>query len=203
MIGIIDYGAGNLLSVKKALEYLGEKPRIIHSQKDLEGMEKLILPGVGAFQSAIENLKSRGIYEVIREWLVSDRPFLGICLGMQLLFEESEESDGAKGFEIFRGKVLRFKERKVPQIGWNRVSIRKRSRMMDGIEDGSFFYFLHGYFVGAVDEEITVGETKYGITYSSVIEKSNIFAVQFHPEKSGKNGLKLLQNWIKSEGGKR
>jgi len=203
MIGIIDYGAGNLLSVKKALEYLGEKPRIIHSQKDLEGMEKLILPGVGAFQSAIENLKSRGIYEVIREWLVSDRPFLGICLGMQLLFEESEESGGAKGFEIFRGKVLRFKERKVPQIGWNRVSIRKRSRMMDGIEDGSFFYFLHGYFVGAVDEEITVGETKYGITYSSVIEKSNIFAVQFHPEKSGKNGLKLLQNWIKSEGGKR
>jgi glutamine amidotransferase len=203
MIGIIDYGAGNLLSVKKALEYLGEKPRIIHSQKDLEGMEKLILPGVGAFQSAIENLKSRGIYEDIREWLVSDRPFLGICLGMQLLFEESEESGEAKGFEIFRGKVLRFKERKVPQIGWNQVSIRKRSRMMDGIGDGSFFYFLHGYFVEAVDEEITVGETEYGITYSSVIEKSNIFAVQFHPEKSGKNGLKLLQNWIKPERGKR
>jgi imidazole glycerol phosphate synthase, glutamine amidotransferase subunit len=148
MIGIIDYGAGNLLSVKKALEYLGEKPRIIHSQKDLEGMEKLILPGVGAFQSAIENLKSRGIYEVIREWLVSDRPFLGICLGMQLLFEESEESDGAKGFEIFRGKVLRFKERKVPQIGWNRVSIRKRSRMMDGIEDGSFFIFCTVILLG-------------------------------------------------------
>ena len=203
MIGIIDYGAGNLLSVKKALEYLGENPRIIHSQKDLEGMEKLILPGVGAFQSAIENLKSRGIYKDLREWLVSDRPFLGICLGMQLLFEESEESGGARGFGIFRGKVLRFKERKVPQIGWNRVSIRKRSRMMDGIGDGSFFYFLHGYFVGAVDEKITVGETEYGITYSSVIEKSNIFAVQFHPEKSGKNGLKLLQNWIKSERGKR
>lgn len=197
MIGIIDYGAGNLLSVKKALEFLGTECRIINSIDGFNSIKKMILPGVGAFQSAVEKLRTLGIYDQINNWLRANKPFLGICLGMQILFEESEESQGIKGFGLFKGKVIRFKEYKVPQIGWNQVRISRKSKIMEGIKDGSFFYFLHGYFVQPQDDEIVIGNSEYGIVYPSVIGKDNICAVQFHPEKSGSVGLKILRNWIK------
>jgi len=197
MIGIVDYGAGNILSVKKALEYLGIDCKIIESETDFKEVEKIILPGVGAFQSAIQKLKFTGIHGIIKNWLLSNKPFLGICLGMQLLFEESEESKDAEGFGIFKGKVIRFSNKKVPQIGWNQVATTQASKIMKGIKRSSFFYFLHGYFVQPQDDDIVVGITEYGVVYPSVIEKGNIYAVQFHPEKSGEVGLKLIKNWIK------
>lgn len=203
-VGIVDYGASNLLSVMKALDFLGCEGRVIRSKRDIESVDRLILPGVGAFQSAIERLKSSGVHGRVGEWLESDRPFLGICLGLQVLFEGSEESRGADGFGVFKGKVRRFRSRKVPQIGWNQVSIKKGnrggkgSRLMNGIDDNSFFYFLHGYYASPKDESIVVGTTDYGMTYASAIEKGNICAVQFHPEKSGTVGLRLLRNWVSS-----
>jgi imidazole glycerol phosphate synthase glutamine amidotransferase subunit len=178
------------------LEYLSVKCRIIHKKDDFNGIEKLVLPGVGAFQAAIEKLNAKGIYEVINDWLISDKPFLGICLGMQVLFEESDESEGVRGFGRFKGRVCRFRTLKVPQIGWNQVKIMKKSKIMKGINDNSFFYFLHGYFVQTQDKKIIVGATEYGLDYVSVIEKNNICAVQFHPEKSSKVGLQLLRNWV-------
>jgi glutamine amidotransferase len=196
MIGIIDYGAGNLLSVKKALDYLNADSRVVHTQNDLVEIDRIILPGVGAFQSAIEKLKSSRMYSFINKWLVSNKPFLGICLGMQVLFEGSEESEGVHGLGIFKGKVMRFKDYKVPQIGWNQVKIVRGSKIMDGIEDKSFFYFLHAYYVKSHRDDLVVGATEYGLEYVSVIEEENICAVQFHPEKSGTVGLKLLKNWI-------
>jgi imidazole glycerol phosphate synthase glutamine amidotransferase subunit len=196
MIGLVDYGASNLLSVKKALAYLDADCRIIQRKEDFNGVKRLILPGVGAFQTAIENLRSSGLYEIIRDWLNDNRPFLGICLGMQVLFEKSEESEKVEGFGIFRGNVLHFTKHKVPQIGWNQVHLKRKSDMMEGIENNSFFYFLHGYYVQTPNCEIVVGTTEYGVEYVSAAEKNNIWAVQFHPEKSGKAGLQLIQNWI-------
>ncbi|MDZ7260646.1 MAG: imidazole glycerol phosphate synthase subunit HisH, partial [candidate division KSB1 bacterium] len=165
--------------------------------EELTGVEKIVLPGVGAFGAAMEKLKESGFYESVREWLLSNKPFLGICLGMQLLFEESLESEGIKGLGLFRGKCLRFQKGKVPQIGWNQIKIERHSRLLEGIEDGSFFYFLHGYYVAPKNGDIVVATTDYGITYPSILEKGHIFAVQFHPEKSGEKGLRLLQNWVK------
>jgi imidazole glycerol phosphate synthase glutamine amidotransferase subunit len=196
MIGIIDYGAGNLLSVKRALEYLGMSAKIITSREECCGIERMLLPGVGAFEAAIRKINERGLYSPVYEWLVQDKPFLGICLGMQLLFEESEESPGVKGLSIFKGKVSRFRSHKVPQIGWNQVSFVKESNMLKGIQNGAFFYFLHGYYSEPQDENLTLGKTHYSIHYTSAIEKGNIRAVQFHPEKSSTNGLTLLKNWV-------
>ncbi len=196
MIGIVDYGAGNLLSVKKALEYLGTQYKVVESKKDFRGIDGLILPGVGAFRSAILRLVFSGMYEHIDDWIRADRPFLGICLGMQLLFETSEEAEDTRGFGIFRGNVVEFERYKVPQIGWNNVSIKRNSPLMEGIDDSSFFYFLHGYYV-RTEESIVIGTTEYGVSYPSVIGKGKIYAVQFHPEKSGKIGLNLLKNWVR------
>jgi len=195
MIGIVDYGAGNLLSVKKALEYLEMECTIVRSKKDFRGVDKLILPGVGAFHSAIQQLLFSGMYESIHNWICSDKSFLGICLGMQLLFENSEEAGGTKGFSVFNGDVVRFKKYKVPQMGWNQVTIRQRSPLFKEIEDNSFFYFLHGYYLHT-KEDIVLGITDYGVVYPSVIGKGNTYAVQFHPEKSGEVGLELLKNWV-------
>lgn len=197
MIGIIDYGAGNLLSVKKALDYLSVDCKIINTKNDFNRVKKIILPGVGAFQSAIQRLKDTGVYEITRDWLSDNKPFLGICLGMQLLFEASDESKETAGFSLFKGKALRFKSEKVPQIGWNHVHIQRKSKIMSGIKDNSFFYFLHGYFVHPINTNIVVGTTNYNTVYPSVIKKGNIYAVQFHPEKSSSVGLKLLNNWVK------
>lgn len=197
MIAIIDYGAGNLKSVKKAFDYTGVKSEIVSLPSELNNIDRIVLPGVGAFGAAVERLKESGFYEIIEQWLASNKSFLGICLGMQLLFEESEESERTEGFGIFKGKVLHFKKYKVPQIGWNQISIVKESKLLGGIDKNSFFYFLHGYYVAPGDVNIVTANTEYWITYPSIIERGGIFAVQFHPEKSGKIGLQLLENWVR------
>jgi len=196
MIAIIDYGAGNLKSVKKAFDYLQIESQVVSNREQLADAEKVVLPGVGAFGAAVDKLQESGFYDSIRDWLKADRPFLGICLGMQLLFETSSESPGVKGLSIFKGENLRFNSGKVPQIGWNQAQIKKPSRLFDEIPDGSFFYFLHGYYIAPVDQNLATATTEYGISYPSVIEQGNIHAVQFHPEKSGDMGLKLLKNWV-------
>lgn len=202
MIGIIDYGAGNLMSVKKALDFLSLPNIIVDSPEVMKKIDRLILPGVGAFQAAVDKLKEKGLFGPLKEWITSGRDFLGICLGMQILFRESEESPGAEGFSIFNGAVKRFMEKKVPQIGWNLVEARydkegSKSRLLDN-PGSNFFYFLHGYYVVPEREEIVAGKTVYGNTeYASMIESGNICAVQFHPEKSGRNGLDLIANWVR------
>lgn len=196
MIAIIDYGAGNLKSVKKAFDYLQVESRVISNREQLTDAEKVILPGVGAFGAAVDKLHESGFYDSIQDWLKAGRPFLGICLGLQLLFETSSESPGVKGLSIFKGENLRFNSGKVPQIGWNQVKIQKPFRLFNGIANDSFFYFLHGYYIAPADQDLVTATTKYGISYPSVIEKGNICAVQFHPEKSGAIGLKLLNNWV-------
>ena len=196
MIGIVDYGAGNLRSVKKALDFLGAESRIVAAPGEIEGIEKMILPGVGAFRAAMEKLQEKDLFRPVAEWLAADRPFLGICLGMQILFESGEESPEVPGFGIFRGAVPRFRQGRVPQIGWNRVRFSRPTLLSEGLEDGAFFYFLHGFYVVPEEASIVCGETEYGIRYPSMIRRGNIYAVQFHPEKSADNGLKLLQNWV-------
>lgn len=197
MIGIIDYGAGNLLSVKKAFEYIGVRVKIIDVPKGLKSLTKLVLPGVGAFEAAMIKIRERGLYKFIYDWIREDKPFLGICLGMQLLFEQSEESSTVDGFNLFSGTVKRFKLVRCPQIGWNQVKIRKAScNLFHDIADNSFFYFLHSYFVIPKENEIEIGTTDYGGNYTSAIGKGSVYAVQFHPEKSGKLGLKLIENWL-------
>lgn len=196
MIAIIDYGAGNLRSVKKAFDYLKVSSEIISAPDQLSSAEKMVLPGVGAFGAAVQKLHDSGFYDAIRDWVQSNKPFLGICLGMQLLLETSQESPGVNGLAIFEGENRRFEVGKVPQIGWNQVQLRRASRLFHGIPNGSFFYFLHGYYLSAVEQRIIVATTSYGLEYPSVIEWENIVAVQFHPEKSGDGGLRLLKNWI-------
>ncbi|MEM3400263.1 MAG: imidazole glycerol phosphate synthase subunit HisH [Candidatus Micrarchaeia archaeon] len=192
MIAIVDYNAGNIWSIAKALIHLGAEVEITKSAEVLEKADGVVLPGVGSF-ARMKDL------ERLREALVfatSEKPFLGICLGMQLLFEESEEADG-RGLSVFEGKVARLRGNvKIPHIGWNSVRILKKSRIMEGIPDCSYFYFVHSY-APPFKEEITVGVTEHGGLFPSVIEKENVFAFQFHPEKSGQNGLRLLENFVK------
>ncbi|MBD3305944.1 imidazole glycerol phosphate synthase subunit HisH, partial [candidate division KSB3 bacterium] len=180
MIGIIDYGAGNLLSVKKALDYLKMGNTLVRSPSDFtETLDRIILPGVGAFGAAVDTLKAQALYEPVAQWLAADKPFLGICLGMQLLFEESLESPGIRGFGIFQGDVPQFTQGKVPQIGWNQVKQRTRTPLFEGIADEAFFYFLHGYYVDAKEPETVIGETDYGISYTSAVQRGRIYGVQF------------------------
>ena len=196
MIAIIDYGAGNLKSVKKAFDFLKVDSKVISSGEEWRGFVKLVLPGVGAFGAAVEKLQNSSFADRIKDWLAADKPFLGICLGMQMLMESSMESEQVTGLSFFKGNCLRFKQGKVPHIGWNQIQIQRQSKLLRGIETNSFFYFLHGYYVQPDGENIITTTTDYGVTYASIIEKGNIFAVQFHPEKSGDVGLKLLKNWI-------
>ncbi len=198
MIAIVDYGAGNLRSVQKAFDHLGVASQVVRSRRELDSAERLVLPGVGAFGAAMEKLKTSGLLEGVEEWLGSGAPFLGICLGMQLLLDGSAESQGVAGLGFFEGSCVPFREGKVPQIGWNQLTVQKGSRLLQGIDDGSFFYFLHGYYVDPQETEVVTATTEYGVTYASVIERENVAAVQFHPEKSGELGLRLLENWVRS-----
>jgi glutamine amidotransferase len=196
MIAIIDYGAGNLRSVEKAFKHLKRKNMIATHAEDLKKADRLVLPGVGAFGAAIEKLKETSFYEATLDWLKCGKPFLGICLGMQMLFEQSDECKKNKGFGIFKGKCPRFKKGKVPQMGWNQINIIKESPLLKGIPDKSYLYFLHGYYAKAANSEIVSATTDYFVTYTSMVEKGNIFGVQFHPEKSGEMGLRMLNNWV-------
>ncbi|MEO2082719.1 MAG: imidazole glycerol phosphate synthase subunit HisH [Desulfurobacteriaceae bacterium] len=198
MIAVVDYGMGNLRSVSKALEHVGADVLVTDNPEKLREAGGIVLPGVGAFRDAVRNLKERRLWEAIIKEVENGKPFLGICLGLQLLFEKSYEFGETEGFGFIEGEVVRFdlpREFKIPHMGWNQVYKRKESRLFEGIRDGEFFYFVHSYYVKPVSEEVVLTETDYGICFVSSIEKENIFAVQFHPEKSQKAGLKLLSNF--------
>jgi imidazole glycerol phosphate synthase glutamine amidotransferase subunit len=196
MITVIDYEMGNLRSIENAFRYLGAKTKITDNPKEIEKAKKLVFPGVGNFEKAIKNLEKRKIASAIKNSIQKGIPFLGICLGLQLLFEESDEAPSAKGLSIFKGKVLKFKKVKIPQIGWNQIEIQKKPKILKGIKDKSFVYFMHSFYVEPIDKDIVVATTNYGKDFCSAIESKNIFGVQFHPEKSGKVGLKIFKNFI-------
>lgn len=196
MISIVDYGMGNLRSVQKAFQKLGFDALITDKPAEISDSSHIVLPGVGAFKDCMHNLESRGLAEPIVREVAKGKPFLGICLGLQLLFEESEEFGCHKGLGLIRGRVARFPNSglKVPHMGWNRVKRAGEARLLDLSDDGAFFYFVHSYYV-MPDEDVTATTTEYGLTFTSSIEKENIFACQFHPEKSQTQGLKLLKKF--------
>lgn len=202
-IAIIDYGMGNLASVQKACVSFGAKAEITAHPRGLEGVDKIILPGVGAFGEAMHQLERIGLAGAIKNKIREGILFLGICLGMQLLFERSQESKGVKGLGILKGKVARFQDNriKVPHMGWNTIEIRKskfenRNVLLKNMRDDSYVYFCHSYYVEPKDKTIVRGTTDYGVKFASLIAKDNIFGIQFHPEKSQMVGLKILENFI-------
>jgi len=200
VIVVVDYGMGNLRSVSKALESAGAEVKVSQNPRDLKGAEGIVLPGVGAFKDAVKNLKERGLWEGIIEEVNRGKPFLGICLGLQLLFEKSYEFGETEGFGFVKGEVVKFelpREFKIPHMGWNQVYKKKESSLLTGIKEGEFFYFVHSYYVRPEEEKATLTTTDYGIEFTSSIEKENVFGVQFHPEKSQRAGLKLLENFIR------
>ena len=199
MIAVIDYDAGNLKSVEKALIFLGETPVITRDREELLAADKVILPGVGAFGDAMDRLHQYGLVDVIIEIVKKGIPFLGICLGLQLMFESSEESPGVEGLGLLPGKILKIPETpgmKVPHMGWNSLKIDPNSRLFKGIPDGSYVYFVHSYYLKAGSEDIVAATTEYGTHIHAAVEKGNLYACQFHPEKSSQTGLKILENFI-------
>ena len=207
MISIIDYDAGNIKSVEKAIQFLGEDVRITRDKNEILESDRVIMPGVGAFGLAMEKLRSYGLEDVIHQYVSTGKPFLGICLGLQLLFDESEESPGVKGLGLIKGKITKIPTeykadngntmtQKVPQIGWNSLEINPSSRLFKGISDGSYVYFVHSYYLTADNPDEVAAKTYYGTEIHAAVEKDNIFATQFHPEKSSDVGLKILKNFI-------
>lgn len=199
MIAIIDYDAGNIKSVEKVIRYLGEQAVITRDRETILAADKVILPGVGAFGEAMAKIRSYGLEEVIHEVVDKGTPFLGICLGLQLLFESSEESAGVKGLGLLKGKIVKIPDNqglKVPQIGWNSLKYPNEGRLFAGLEEDSYVYFVHSYYLQAEDPKIVVATTDYATLIHAAVEKDNIFACQFHPEKSSKVGLKILENFI-------
>ncbi len=198
MLVLVDYGMGNIKSVSKALEKVGFNVTVTSQPDFMNKAEALALPGVGAFKDAVMNLKRLGLYVPIVRYIESGKPFLGICLGLQLLFERSYEFGEEKGFGVFEGDVVLLPQKvKVPHIGWNQVWKKKGSKLFDGINDGDYFYFVHSYHVLPRKKDVIATTTDYGIDFVSSVEYENIFAVQFHPEKSQKVGLRLLENFKK------
>ena len=198
MIAIIDYDAGNLRSVEKALHYVGEEAVITRDKNRILSADKVILPGVGHFGDAMKKLHHFQLVDVIKEVADREIPLLGICLGLQLLFERSDECDGAEGLSVLEGEILRIPDSaglKVPHIGWNSLSIRKDAKLYRGIPDQSYVYFVHSYYLKAKDNNSVAATTQYGTLIDASVEQGNIFACQFHPEKSGEVGLTILKNF--------
>jgi glutamine amidotransferase len=199
MIVIVDYGMGNLRSVQKALERVGHAAEISADPSTVEAAEKLILPGVGAFRDAVSELKGRGLWSPVRRFVDSGRPFLGICLGMQLLFEESLEGGRHEGLGVFAGQVVPFdvpREFKVPHMGWNELILRRPAPILRGLADGTRVYFVHSYYPVPADRTLVAAETHYHAPFASVLWKDRIYATQFHPEKSQSDGLRILRNFV-------
>lgn len=198
MIAVIDYGAGNLQSVMKALHYIGCDAVVTKDKAVLKKADGAILPGVGSFADAMDCMKASGLTESVIEFANSGKPFLGICLGLQLLFEASEESPGAKGLGILKGKITKIpagEGLKIPHIGWNDLAIASRTGLFTGIEGSPYVYFVHSYYLTADDPAIVSSRTHYGVTIDASVQRSNVFATQFHPEKSGQAGLQMLRNF--------
>lgn len=194
MIAIIDYGAGNLTSVKNALDFLKADARIVSTPEEIAKADKIILPGVGAFGFMMNNLRERKLERPILKAINDKKPFLGICLGMQVLFEKSEETPGIKGLCVFKGKAIKFKRGKVPQIGWNKIIPSKESN--NSIFKRDYVYFVNSYYVIPENKNLIAARTDYEESFVSAIQYKNITAMQFHPEKSGKDGLELLRRWL-------
>ena len=202
MIAIIDYDAGNIKSVEKALQYLGEEAVITRDAGEILMADKVILPGVGAFGDAMEKLNRYGLVPVIHEVVEKGIPFLGICLGLQLMFESSEEAPGVEGLGLLKGKIVRIPEGdglKVPHMGWNSLRFPKEGRLFAGIPENSYVYFVHSYYLQA-EEDIVTATAEYGVTIHASVEKGNVFACQFHPEKSSHTGLTILKNFVELKG---
>ncbi len=197
MIAIVDYGMGNLRSVHKAFEKAGFPAIVTQKAEELRQADGLVVPGVGAFKKAMENLQSLNLIKPIKEFIEKGRPFLGICLGLQLLFSGSEEFGWQEGLSIFGGRVVRFRDPalKIPHIGWNAISIKKRVPIFDGLADGAYFYFVHSYYPIPEDQEIVAATAYYGLEFTSAIACGKIFALQFHPEKSQTMGLEIIRNF--------
>ena len=198
MIAIIDYGVGNLGSVEKAFQYIGYKAEVTSDKNTVLGADAIVLPGVGAYADAMRNLEKVGMIDVVKRAVAEDRPFLGICLGLQLLFDHSEEGD-VKGLGLFKGKVKQFPldmNLKVPHMGWNSLKTDKDCRLFYGLDETPYVYFVHSYYLDAEDNDIVAARTEYGIEFRSAVNRGNVFATQFHPEKSGETGLKILRNFV-------
>ena len=200
MIAIIDYDAGNVKSVEKALQYIGENPVVTRDREELLKADKVIVPGVGAFEDAMGKMNHYGLTEVIREIAAKKTPILGICLGLQLFFQRSEESEHpVEGLSLLPGEVVRFPEKegfKIPHMGWNSISIQPESRLLRGIPEGSYVYFVHPYYLKAENPSDVAATADYIVDFHAAVEHENIFATQFHPEKSGEIGLQILRNFV-------
>jgi glutamine amidotransferase len=196
MIAIIDYGMGNLRSVEKGFLKVGVDAKVVTDPRSVNDAEAIVLPGVGAFRDCMKNLDQMKLIEPILKSVRNGKPYLGICLGLQMLFTESEEFGVYKGLDVLKGKVVRFQvDLKVPHMGWNTVRLLGKPPIFDGIKDESYFYFVHSYYVAPDDKGIIAGTTDYGMTFTSMVWKDNIIATQFHPEKSQETGLKILKNF--------
>ncbi|MCI9076683.1 MAG: imidazole glycerol phosphate synthase subunit HisH [Dorea sp.] len=198
MVAIIDYDAGNIKSVEKALRFLGQEAVVTRDRERIRKADKVILPGVGAFGDAMEKLSQYGLTEVIKETVDKGTPFLGICLGLQLLFDRSDEAPGVEGLGILKGEILRIPEReglKIPHMGWNSLGFPRGGRLFRGLEPNPYVYFVHSYYLKAAEEEIVTAKTEYGVEIHASVEKGNVYACQFHPEKSGETGLQILKNF--------
>ena len=203
MIAIIDYDAGNIRSVEKALKFLGQDVKITRDPEEILSAEKVILPGVGAFGDAMRKLKEYGLDQVIRKTAGKGTPFLGICLGLQLLFERSDEAPGVEGLGILKGEILRLPEKegyKIPHMGWNSLELVHNGRLFRDLPEDPYVYFVHSYYLRAADETIVKARTEYTTAIDASVEQGNVFACQFHPEKSSETGLKILKNFVELEG---
>jgi imidazole glycerol-phosphate synthase subunit HisH len=203
MIALIDYGSGNLRSAEKALTRVGAAVRIVNRRDDVLAADAVVLPGVGAFGDCVKNLGACGLVDTLQEFIAGGRPFLGICVGLQMLFESGEESPGVGGLRILPGTVPRFPagDLKVPHMGWNRLQIRQPlCPLLTGVADGSYVYFVHSYYGQPRDSSVVAATTRYGTEFGSVLWRDNVFATQFHPEKSQTVGLKMLENFVRMVG---
>ncbi|MCI9175059.1 MAG: imidazole glycerol phosphate synthase subunit HisH [Lachnospiraceae bacterium] len=201
MIAIIDYDAGNLRSVEKALKFLGEESIVTREQTEILSADKIILPGVGAFGEAMDHLKKLELDKVIQEAVHRQIPLLGICLGLQLLFEGSDENGGVEGLHILDGQIVKIPDApglKIPHIGWNSLHLKNQGRLFEGVPEGTFVYFVHSYYLKAKEESIVKASADYGVTIHASVEQGSVFACQFHPEKSSSMGLRILQNFAKT-----
>lgn len=200
MIAIIDYGAGNIQSVYKALKFIGADCKVTSDKDEILNADGAILPGVGSFGDAMDTMTKRGIKDTIIEYTKSGKPFLGICLGLQLLFPESEETPGVNGLDIFKGTITKIPNQnrtlKIPHMGWNNISIKQKNGIFKDIEGEPYVYFVHSFYLKAQDKDIVAATTQYGVEIDAAVQKGNIIATQFHPEKSGEVGLKMLKNFV-------
>ena len=200
MIGIVDYDIGNLRSVQKALQHVGGEAVFVRTPEEIARVDALVLPGVGAFGDCVRSLAASGMWDDVLAWAKSERPFFGICVGYQMLFESSEEAPGEKGLGVFAGEVRRFSDKhglKIPQIGWNTVTVRQdKAPLLSGVLTGDFVYFVHSYYAQPRDSSLVALETTYGDTFAAAVARGNLLATQFHPEKSQRAGLQMLKNFV-------